>query len=357
MGIFGHQSRALAVEEGNKGIGKAKHGTVQHRRQCQRGAAAQQKQPFCPGHLIFAVALADQRLGTLGHAVEDGCCHQRKVCHHAVSGHAHVARQPEQQEVEHGGGHGRGELPDKTGDAQLAALHQQPGRGSLPDKGERATLLKEVAAADGDAEHRRDGRCQRRAGQAQPHGEDEDVIEHHIEQAAAQGGHHGKGRVAVVADEGREDVVAHEEGREQQEDAGVVQAQRHDVPIAAHELQKRARAERACQHERDGDQAGAEDGVGKIPLRPRLALRLQDGVPGGRTQTDHRAEGKDQVVHGQAEVQQGHAVGARRLGDEIGVGQNIARCADQTENILRHILEELLRQVHGCFLSAGRVGE
>ena len=296
-------------------------------------------------------------MGTLGHAVEDGCCHQRKVCHHAVSGHAHVARQPEQQEVEHGGGHGRGKLPDKTGDAQLAALHQQPGRGSLPDKGERVALLKEVAAADGDAEHRRDGRCQRRAGQAQPHGEDEDVIEHHIEQAAAQGGHHGKGRVAVVADEGREDVVAHEEGCEQQEDAGVVQAQRHDVPIAAHELQKRARAERARQHERDGDQAGAEDGVGKIPLRPRLALRLQDGVPGGRTKADHRAEGKDQVVHGQTEVQQGHAVGARRLGDEIGVGQNIARCADQTENILRHILEELLCQVHGSFLSAGRVGE
>ena len=86
------------------------------------------------------------------------------------------------------------------------------------------------------------------------------------------------------------------------------------------------------------------------------ALRLQDGVPGGRTQTDHRAEGKDQVVHGQAEVQQGHAVGARRLGNEIGVGQNIARCADQTENILRHILEELLCQVHGSFLSAGRIG-
>ena len=94
----------------------------------------------------------------------------------------------------------------------------------------------------------------------------------------------------------------------------------------------------------------------KKPLRPRLALCLQDGVPGGRTQADHRAEGKDQVVHGQAEVQQGHAVGARRLGDEIGVGQNIARCADQTENILRHILEELLCQVHGSFLSAGRIG-
>ena len=62
-------------------------------------------------------------------------------------------------------------------------------------------FFKKVAAADGDAEHRRDGRCQRRAGQAQPHGEDEDVIEHHIEQASAQGGHHGKGRVAVVADE------------------------------------------------------------------------------------------------------------------------------------------------------------
>ena len=44
------------LKEGNKGIGKAKHGTVQHRRQRQRGTAAQQKQPFCPGHLIFAVS-------------------------------------------------------------------------------------------------------------------------------------------------------------------------------------------------------------------------------------------------------------------------------------------------------------
>ena len=84
----------------------------------------------------------------------------------------------------------------------------------------------------------------------------------------------------------------------------------------------------------------------KKTLRPRLALRLQDGVPGGRTQTDHRAEGKDQVVHGQAEVQQGHAVGARRLRDKIGIGQNIAGRAQQTENILRYIFKELLCQIH-----------
>ena len=47
-------------------------------------------------------------------------------------------------------------------------------------------------------------------------------------------------------------------------------------------------------------QAAGTDGVGKKPLRPRLALRLQDGVPGGSTQADHRAEGKDQVVHGRS---------------------------------------------------------
>ena len=208
------------------------------------------------------------------------------------------------------------------------------------------------------ADDGRNGRCQRRAGQAPAHGEDEDIVKHHIEQAAAQGGHHGQRGVAVVPGKGRNDVVAHEERREQQEDAGILQAQRHNGCIAAHQPEHRIRTERPYQHKRHCNQDRAHQAVGEIavgPLHP--VLRLEDGIAGGRAQADHGAKRKNKIINGQAEVEQGHAVGARRLGDEIGVGQNIARCADQTENILRHILEELLCQVHGSFLSAGRIGE
>ena len=204
-----------------------------------------------------------------------------------------------------------------------------------------------MGAANGNAEHRRNGRCQRRAGQPQPHGEDEDVVKHHIEQAAAQRRHHGQRRVAVVADEGRHHIVAHEEGRKEQEDAGVVLAQRHDARVAAHQPQQLVRAEDARQNEGHRQNARAEDSVGKIPLSLLVALRPQDGVAGRRTEADHRADGKDEVVDRQTEVQQGHAVGARRLCDEIGVRQNIARSAQQAENVLGYVLKKLLCEVHG----------
>ena len=58
---------------------------------------------------------------------------------------------------------------------------------------------------------------------------------------------------------------------------------------------------------------------------------------------------KIEVVDGQAEVEQGHAVGARRLRDKIGIGQNIARSAQQAKNILRDIFKELFCQIHTLF--------
>ena len=55
--------------------------------------------------------------------------------------------------------------------------------------------------------------------------------------------------VAIVPDKSRDDVVAHEEGREQQEDAGVPHAQCNDLRVAAHEPQQHLGAEDARQHE------------------------------------------------------------------------------------------------------------
>ena len=188
-------------------------------------------------------------------------------------------------------------------------------------------LFKEVAAANGDAYNRRYRRCQRRTGQPQTHGEHEDIVEHHIEQAAAQGRHHGKGGVAVVADKGRNDVVAHKKRREQQKDAGVGDAQRHDAGIAAHEPQQRPGHKGTRQHPWDGRQHGAQDGVGEISLTPGIVLRLGNGVAGSRAQRDHRANGKNKVINGQAEIEQSNAICTGGLRNKIGIGQNIARGA------------------------------
>ena len=170
-----------------------------------------------------------------------------------------------------------------------------------------------MTAADGNAEHRGHRRRQRRTRQPQPHGEHENVVEHHIEQAAAQRRHHGKGGVAIVADKGRHDVVAHKKRREHEEDAGIAGAQRHDLCIAAHEPQQPIRGKKTHQQKGDAQHAGTKHSIGEIALAAPVALRLQDGVTGGRAKADHGADGKDKVVHRQAEVEQGDAVGARRL--------------------------------------------
>ena len=349
MGILRHLHRVFAVEPAYKGIGQPEHRSVQHRRQHQHGAAAQQQQLPRSGVVVLTIAAAHQRLCALRHTVEDGGSHQRKVCHHAVGCYAHVARQTQQQKVEHRGGHAGGKLTHKAGDAQLTALPQQPCRGHLPHELQGVLLFKEVAAANGDADNGRHRRCQRRTGQAQPQGEHKDIVEHHVEQTAAQGRYHGKGGVAVVADKGRNDVVAHKKRGEQQKDAGVGDAQCHDTRIAAHEPQQRPGRKGTRQHPRDGRQHGAQDGVGKIPLSPGIVLRLGNGVAGGRAQRDHGANGKNKVVDGQAEVEQSNAVCTGGLRNKIGIGQNIARGAQQTKNILRDIFKELFCQIHTFF--------
>ena len=206
-----------------------------------------------------------------------------------------------------------------------------------------------MAAANGDADDGRNRRCQRRTGQAQTHGEHEDIVEHHVEQAAAQGRHHGKGGVAIVADKGRHDVVAHKKRGEQQKNAGVGDAQRHDARIAAHEPQQRPGRKDTRQHPRDGRQHGAQDGVGEIPLPPGIVLRLGNGVAGSRAQRDHGANGKNKVINGQAEIEQSNTVCTGGLRNKIGIGQNIARGAQQAKNILRDIFKELFCQSHTLF--------
>ena len=109
---------------------------------------------------------------------------------------------------------------------------------------------------------------------------------------------------------------------------------RHDPRITAHQPQKAAGRKNAHQQERHAEHTGAEDGIGKIALAALVFLRLEDGIAGGRAQADHGAKRKNKIINGQAEVEQGHAVGTRRLRDEIGIGQNVARGAQQAEDIL-----------------------
>ncbi len=118
----------FAVEHAHQRIGSTKDDAVQHRCQHQCGAAAQDEQLW-HRPCRFAVALAHQRLCALCYTIEDGRCHQRKVRHHAIGRHGHIARQTQQQEVEYGGGNAGGHLTHKAGDAKLAALAQQLAEG------------------------------------------------------------------------------------------------------------------------------------------------------------------------------------------------------------------------------------
>ena len=113
-------------------------------------------------------------------------------------------------------------------------------------------------------------------------------------------------RVAVVAHKGRHDIVAHEEGREHKEDAGIRDAQRHDPRVTAHQPQKAAGRKNAHQQERHAEHTGAEDGIGKIALAALVSLRLEDGIAGGRAKADLDRR-QDELIDRQAEVEQGNA--------------------------------------------------
>ena len=63
VGKPGHLRRAFTVEPAHQRIGHAEHHRVQHGRQCQRGAAAQNEQLPGSGAVAVAVAAAHQRLG------------------------------------------------------------------------------------------------------------------------------------------------------------------------------------------------------------------------------------------------------------------------------------------------------
>ena len=57
-------------------------------------------------------------------------------------------------------------------------------------------------------------------------------------------------------------------------------------------------------------------------------------------------DGEDEVVDGQAEVQQSHTAGACRLRDEIGIGQDVAGRPQQAEDVLADVFEILFGKAH-----------
>ena len=114
----------------------------------------------------------------------------------------------------------------------------------------------------------------------------------------------------------------------------------------AHEPQQHLGAEDARQHEGQGEHQRPKQGVGEIALRPLVALRPEDGVTGGRAEAQHGADGEDEVVDGQTEVQQSHTAGACRLRDEIGIGQDVAGRPQQAEDVLADVFEILFGKAH-----------
>ena len=217
----------------------------------------------------------------------------------------------------------------------------------MPAEAQRIRLFAEVQGVNPHADDGRCRRCERRARHAHFQWEHQHPIHNDIEQAGCHRRGHGKRRIAVVEDEGAQDVVAHEEGREEQENACIRRADRHDVRFAAKQPHDALRAENAQQDERHGQNSRPCEGFRKIAVGVFSFAPLQ-GEAGRRAGRQHRAQGKNQRINGQDKVQGGDAVRPLRLCDKEGVGEDIGGDANHAEDVLRNVAEELLP--HGGML-------
>ena len=332
-GVVGQLGGVLAVEHRHQGPGKGHYHRHHHRGHTQADEHGVAVDAALALGVAGAVAGTGQRLEPLGDAVEEGDPHQGDIGHDAVGGHRRIARQMQENEVKDHGGHAAGHLPHKGHHPQLTGGEQAAQRGQGGGEADGVAGGEVVEQADGHAHHRGEAGGQGGPGHAQPQGEHEQIVKEDVEQAAEQGGGHGDAGGAIVAHKGGTGEVEHEQGCKTQHNADVIVAHPADGVVRPHQPQHSVGHGHTQRHKHRTHQQGPGDGVGEVEVVIGGVAPLAQGIAGGGADADHGAQGEDEPIEGQHQVQRGDAVGALGQGDKKGVGQDVAGGADHGQNV------------------------
>ena len=331
----------LTVEHRRQRLRAEENRHAQHGCNPERGADAPAEQPPQLFPVTETRAAADQRLYAGAQSGKDSDSHQSKICHHAVSRHAGIAAEAQQHQIEQQQHHAGGDFTDERGQTGRAQARHTADAQRRIDKMESAGRPPQVRQQHQNADKRRKAGRKRRTEHAQSARENENVIEHDVEQAARDHAAHGNGRRTVVARECQQHVVHHEERPE---------APQHAQVGCRHAECLRVRAEQPCDRLRKAQSAEQEQHAEQQPECRRVreyAVRLslivlcpRDHVLRCRAHAEHQADAVHQVVRRYGDVERRQSERSRALCDKKCIRENVARNADHPQDVHRGIVAE-----------------
>lgn len=143
--------------------------------------------------------------------------------------------------------------------------------------------------------------------------------------------------VTVIADKGITDIVHHEKRSKKQKDPCIGNPDGNDLIGSAKKSDDRPGNKKTGQGKEQTENKGKKDGVGKIETGFLVASCLVDLETGSRADTDHGADGKDQAVERQDQVQGSNAVCTLRQGNKKSICQYIGGHTDHAQNVLGNV--------------------
>ena len=164
----------------------------------------------------------------------------------------------------------------------------------------------EVGRQDEQADDRREPRGECRPENPHAAGKEEEVIQHHIGQAAPQHRRHGKLRRAVVSHEAQAEVVQQEGGRKEQDDLQIGAAHSEDGFVGPQEPGQFLRTEQPQQNEPRRQPQGKPQRMGKNAVGlPLFSLVLRNGIARAASHADQQAAPVDKAVDRNGQIQRG----------------------------------------------------
>lgn len=192
-----------------------------------------------------------------------------------------------------------------------------------------------------NADKRRKAGRKRRTEHAQSARENENVIEHDVEQAARDHAAHGNGRRTVIARERQQHVVHHKERPEAPQHAQVGRRHAERLRVRAEQARERFCKAQSAEQEQQSEQQSERRRVREYAVRlSPIVLRPRDHVLRCRAHAEHQADAVHQIVRRYGDVERRQSERARALCDKKCIRENVARNADHPQDVHRGIVPE-----------------